>query len=166
MLDEKKWIGKCYELHWNCKSTCRGGRHQLTIDGFFKKFIRMIWVRLINVIIVETERFRSHEVKPEGYEIHHGGKCVTVFSAPNYWYSDSLYFYKYFLNSWYDWTVIYREEAAKCVLYFHVCYSLDFLKRLASFGGKGRGGRKGDAYNAWDACGPVMLLTSMLVERV
>uniref|UniRef100_A0A9J2PMQ3 protein-serine/threonine phosphatase n=1 Tax=Ascaris lumbricoides TaxID=6252 RepID=A0A9J2PMQ3_ASCLU len=27
---------------------------------------------------------RSHEVKPEGYEIHHGGKCVTVFSAPNY----------------------------------------------------------------------------------
>lgn len=28
--------------------------------------------------------FRSHEVKPEGYEIAHGGKCITVFSAPNY----------------------------------------------------------------------------------
>ncbi|VDM25331.1 unnamed protein product [Toxocara canis] len=27
---------------------------------------------------------RSHEVKPEGYEVHHGGKCITVFSAPNY----------------------------------------------------------------------------------
>lgn len=27
---------------------------------------------------------RSHEVKPEGYEIGHGGDCVTVFSAPNY----------------------------------------------------------------------------------
>eukprot|EP00656_Telonema_subtile_P017369 TRINITY_DN1930_c0_g1_i1.p1 TRINITY_DN1930_c0_g1~~TRINITY_DN1930_c0_g1_i1.p1 ORF type:complete len:494 (-),score=144.25 TRINITY_DN1930_c0_g1_i1:235-1716(-) len=27
---------------------------------------------------------RSHEVKDEGYEIHHGGKLVTVFSAPNY----------------------------------------------------------------------------------
>lgn len=27
---------------------------------------------------------RSHEVKPEGYEVAHGGKCITVFSAPNY----------------------------------------------------------------------------------
>jgi len=27
---------------------------------------------------------RSHEVKPEGWERHHGGKCYTVFSAPNY----------------------------------------------------------------------------------
>lgn len=41
-----------------------------------------------------TERFlkdnnlqyvvRSHEVKPDGYEVAHGGKCITVFSAPNY----------------------------------------------------------------------------------
>jgi len=41
-----------------------------------------------------TERFlaenklqllvRSHEVKQEGYEVAHGGKCITVFSAPNY----------------------------------------------------------------------------------
>ena len=29
---------------------------------------------------------RSHEVKAEGYEVAHGGRCVTVFSAPNYWY--------------------------------------------------------------------------------
>lgn len=27
---------------------------------------------------------RSHEVKPDGYEVAHGGKCITVFSAPNY----------------------------------------------------------------------------------
>ena len=27
---------------------------------------------------------RSHEVKPNGYEVAHGGNCITVFSAPNY----------------------------------------------------------------------------------
>lgn len=28
---------------------------------------------------------RSHEVKNEGYQVDHDGKCITVFSAPNYW---------------------------------------------------------------------------------
>lgn len=28
---------------------------------------------------------RSHEVKNLGYEVAHYGKCITVFSAPNYW---------------------------------------------------------------------------------
>lgn len=27
---------------------------------------------------------RSHEVKDEGFEVDHGGCCITVFSAPNY----------------------------------------------------------------------------------
>ncbi|KAG5437998.1 hypothetical protein PCANB_000345 [Pneumocystis canis] len=27
---------------------------------------------------------RSHELKPNGYEVEHNGHCITVFSAPNY----------------------------------------------------------------------------------
>ncbi|RMZ75308.1 hypothetical protein DV738_g5543, partial [Chaetothyriales sp. CBS 135597] len=27
---------------------------------------------------------RSHEVRMDGYEVEHGGKCITVFSAPKY----------------------------------------------------------------------------------
>jgi len=27
---------------------------------------------------------RSHEVEEEGYKEHHHGKCITIFSAPNY----------------------------------------------------------------------------------
>lgn len=27
---------------------------------------------------------RSHEVKNDGYEVTHNGKCITIFSAPNY----------------------------------------------------------------------------------
>jgi len=27
---------------------------------------------------------RSHEMKEEGYVVEHGGKCITIFSAPNY----------------------------------------------------------------------------------
>jgi len=44
-------------------------------------------------MIVDTEPslisldllIRSHEVKENGYVIEHNGKCITVFSAPNYW---------------------------------------------------------------------------------
>ena len=27
---------------------------------------------------------RSHEVRDDGYSVEHNGKCITIFSAPNY----------------------------------------------------------------------------------
>ena len=39
-----------------------------------------VYVCVLDLVI------RSHEVKQEGYEVSHNGKCITVFSAPNYWY--------------------------------------------------------------------------------
>jgi hypothetical protein len=33
-------------------------------------------------------------VKNEGYEVAHDGKCITVFSAPNYWWVTLLWVYQ------------------------------------------------------------------------
>lgn len=27
---------------------------------------------------------RSHEVQQQGFKVHHEGRCITIFSAPNY----------------------------------------------------------------------------------
>lgn len=52
----------------------RGVGHSFGPD-VTKKFLELNNLELV---------VRSHEVKDNGYEIHHGGKCITVFSAPNY----------------------------------------------------------------------------------
>ena len=42
------------------------------------------WIQLICNHFCIALVVRSHEVKPLGYEYQKGGKCLTVFSAPNY----------------------------------------------------------------------------------
>ena len=69
---------------------------------------------------------RSHEVRMGGYEVEHGGKLVTVFSAPNYWY-DSLVLCVAFLDSW---VICFRRAVLYC--YHHCHFHFCLLSRLCS----------------------------------
>ena len=68
----------------------RGVAHQFGPD-ITSEFLRNnnlgICERLMYVHEVLDMVIRSHEVKEGGYVIEHDGKCVTIFSAPNYWYT-------------------------------------------------------------------------------
>lgn len=45
----------------------------------------MLVIKLTCRCVLDTDLLvRSHEVKDEGYLVEHDGKCITVFSAPNY----------------------------------------------------------------------------------
>ena len=49
-----------------------------------------VWKFFTQCITIVEYIIRSHEVKDNGYEVDHNGKCITVFSAPNYWYVHML----------------------------------------------------------------------------
>lgn len=70
---------------------------------------------------------RSHEVKHEGYQVDHDGKCITVFSAPNY--CDTMGNKGAFI------TLNGKDMVPKYTTYEAVVsiinYSLIFLKQLA-----------------------------------
>jgi serine/threonine-protein phosphatase 5 len=50
---------------------------------------------------------RSHEVRMDGYEVEHDGKCVTVFSAPRY--CDSTENRGAYINIWSDYKLNYEQ---------------------------------------------------------
>ena len=57
----------------------------------FKESNECTFISHLITIIWSTENrnnlqllVRSHEVKDDGYAVEHGGKCITIFSAPNY----------------------------------------------------------------------------------
>ena len=53
---------------------------KMTAVAYWLSTIRdSVFGRIISLLV------RSHEVKEDGYEVAHGGYCVTIFSAPNYW---------------------------------------------------------------------------------
>jgi serine/threonine-protein phosphatase 5 len=64
---------------------------------------------------------RSHEVKDNGYEIHHEGQCVTIFSAPNY--CDSVNNLGAFIHITSDLKLNYVQFKASPVIYINAASS-------------------------------------------
>ena len=76
---------------------------------------------------------RSHEVKSDGYEVAHNGKCITVFSAPNYWQVNSLgsldsYMrlssveIKYYSHAYFDHVTNFKVQYLWALLRVHVAH--------------------------------------------
>ncbi|SPN97227.1 probable phosphoprotein phosphatase (serine/threonine specific protein phosphatase) [Cephalotrichum gorgonifer] len=53
---------------------------------------------------------RSHEVRMDGYEVQHDGRCITVFSAPRY--CDSTENKGAYINIWSDYKLKYEQFEA------------------------------------------------------
>lgn len=74
--------GAFCELLWNDPNNeIRGKKSSKRGIGFeFGPDISAAFCRRNNIDYV----IRSHEMKPEGYEVQHSGQVITIFSAPNY----------------------------------------------------------------------------------
>ena len=69
------------ELLWSDPRDIKGWMSSSRGAGiFFGQDVTEKFLKLNNLSLL----IRSHEFKMEGYEIQHGGKVITVFSAPNY----------------------------------------------------------------------------------
>lgn len=64
---------------------------------------------------------RSHEVKAEGYEVAHGGRCVTVFSAPNYWCVPTPACRALFAAHWFSFLFFLTFHGRKFQRYIRYC---------------------------------------------
>ncbi|XP_029655100.1 serine/threonine-protein phosphatase 5-like [Octopus sinensis] len=71
------------DLLWSDPQVCEGvGESKRGVGIQFgpdvtKRFLETNQLRYI---------IRSHEVKEKGYDIEHDSACITIFSAPNYWF--------------------------------------------------------------------------------
>jgi len=84
--------GPFCDMLWSDPSP-RPGRHPSKRGVSSKEFgedVTKAFLKHNNLDLV----VRSHEVKQEGYEVMHDGKCVTIFSAPNY--CGTLHFFSIF----------------------------------------------------------------------
>jgi len=73
--------GTAADLLWADPQTENGRTWSLRgVSKVFGPDITEAFLQLNNLDYI----IRSHEVADEGYEIQHNGKCITVFSAPNY----------------------------------------------------------------------------------
>ena len=90
-IDELKRMDRCIdvpetgimtELLWSDPIDGNGWRPSDRGAGIY--FGQDVTEKFLNENNLEL-LIRSHEVKMEGYDIQHGGKTITIFSAPNYY---------------------------------------------------------------------------------
>jgi serine/threonine-protein phosphatase 5 len=56
------------------------------ITAAFLKLNDLSLVIRSHEVVIWCVHSSSSQVKQDGYEVVHEGKCITIFSAPNYWF--------------------------------------------------------------------------------
>lgn len=73
--------GLMHEMLWSDPHPARGRiPSKRGVGVSFGRDVTEDFLKTNNLSLV----IRSHEMKQSGYEVDHGGKCITIFSAPNY----------------------------------------------------------------------------------